>query len=31
MHRGYWCGNAMERDHMEEMGLDESINWMLKK
>jgi hypothetical protein len=25
VHRGLWCGNLMERDHVEDLGLDGKI------
>jgi hypothetical protein len=32
-YKGFWCGNLMERDHLEETGVDRRIilRWMCRK
>jgi hypothetical protein len=33
VHRGYWCGNLRERDHLEDIGVDRRIilRWIIRK
>ena len=32
-HTGFWCGNLMERDHFEELGVNGRVilKWIIKK
>jgi hypothetical protein len=32
MHRGFWWGDVMGRDHMEDLAVDESVmlKWMIR-
>jgi hypothetical protein len=33
VHTGFWCGNLIERDHFEELGVDRRIilRWIITK
>jgi hypothetical protein len=33
LHKGFWWGDLMERDHLQDLGVDGSIisNWIFKK
>jgi hypothetical protein len=30
MHTGFWCGNLKERDHLEELDVGITSEWVLK-
>jgi hypothetical protein len=33
VHTGFWWGNLLERDHLEDLGIDEKLvlKWIFKK